>query len=76
MNHFVSSTCKGEVCGLCKRQGFSRSATHKVGEELPEDFPGIAHNLTQYVCCHHFTQLFGHGAIQFRGCLLSPEAPL
>jgi hypothetical protein len=58
MSHFVSPTTEGEYCALCK--GLVR-ATHKVGEEIPFDDPSklCRHNFTTYVCCTHFTQLFG-----------------
>ena len=35
-------------------------ATHKVGEEILWDDPHkMRHNLTAYVCCAHFTAIFG-----------------
>jgi hypothetical protein len=55
--HFVSLSCREELCGMCKRNGRRTPATHKVGEEIPPDAPLAlrhSHNLTQYVCCEHF----------------------
>lgn len=69
MEHFVSRTCQGEPCGPCHRQLVHTLATHKVGEEIPPDYPGIAtHNLTQYVCCQHFREIMGMAVTQWRGC--------
>lgn len=54
MSHFVSKSCVGEFC-RCGLQ-----ATHKVGEEIPDDDPAQArHNLTAYVCCLCFTGIMG-----------------
>lgn len=53
--HHVSLSCEGERCAIC-----GKPATHKVGEEIMWDDPTPArHNLTAYVCCHHFRLLFG-----------------
>lgn len=53
--HFVSKSCGGERCSVCKEP-----ATHKLGEEIPYDEPGpFRHNLTAYVCCAHFTMVVG-----------------
>lgn len=55
--HFISASCGGEVCGFLECR---EPATHKVGEEIASDDPNpIRHNLTRYVCCFHFTCLFG-----------------
>ncbi len=71
--HFVSATCGGEICGMCYRLGIDRPATHKVGEEIPDDAPFRGHNLTQYVCCEHFGSVVGPGSASiFREC--EPEA--
>jgi len=73
--HFVSEFCKGEICGHC-----GNPATHKVGEEISFDepqpelsdtfgFPPVIigrHNLTAYVCCERFRQLFGPAAPCFK----------
>jgi hypothetical protein len=59
-DHFVSKTCKGEICGMCWREGRHHiEATHKLGEELPADYPHHRHNATQYVCCKHFSAVVG-----------------
>jgi hypothetical protein len=72
MNHFVSESCRGELCGMCYRAGETVPATHKVGEEIPDDTPvpmGYRHNLTQYVCCKHFGEIVGPAsARRFTGC--------
>lgn len=71
MEHFVSASCKGEKCGMCYREGMDTAATHKVGEEIPHDFPAkfVGHNLTQYVCCYHFGVIFRQASVQsWRGC--------
>lgn len=71
--HFISSSCAGEYCthetllGIC-----GKAATHKVGEEIPNDYPANdenlpitirlhiqRHNFTAYVCCEHFGAIFG-----------------
>ena len=40
------------MCGM--------QATHKIGEEIPHDDPNpIRHNLTTYVCCDDFREIFG-----------------
>ncbi|OHA86614.1 MAG: hypothetical protein A3A96_01950 [Candidatus Zambryskibacteria bacterium RIFCSPLOWO2_01_FULL_39_39] len=62
MSHFVSGSCEGEKCRMCKDP---TPATHKVGEEILSDDPNpIRHNLTAYVCCLHFGQIFGPVAQQ------------
>jgi len=55
MAHFVSASCLGEYCSICKIP-----ATHKVGEEIMSDDPNpVRHNLTAYVCCEHFRLIMG-----------------
>ncbi len=55
MHHFISASCRGERCSMCGMQ-----ATHKIGEEIPHDDPNpIRHNLTTYVCCDDFREIFG-----------------
>lgn len=89
MKHFVSASCAGELCSVCKAP-----STHKLGEEIMHDEPCMLcgerfvsdvvdpdraqdsqencpsffhfagpgsqrHNLTAYVCCHHFTMIVG-----------------
>lgn len=74
MTHFVSKSCRGEHCGICYRQGQRRPATHKVGEEILSDWyeqhtAGPLHNLTQYVCCQHFAEIFSaKSTSEWRGC--------
>lgn len=71
MTHFVSASTRGEICGMCYRAFRSTPATHKVGEEIPTDGKGFGHNLTQYVCCAHFGQIFRpESAITWRGCII------
>ena len=54
--HFVSASCRGETCSMCREQ----PATHKVGEEIPHDDPNPnRHNLTAYVCCEDFVRIVG-----------------
>jgi uncharacterized protein DUF3310 len=60
-SHFVSESCQGEICGICIRTNSAQvSATHKVGEEIATDDPNqVRHNLTNYLCCAHFTMVMG-----------------
>ncbi len=61
MTDFVSATCEGERCTLC-----GVPATNKVGEEIPHDDPmPVRHNLTAYVCAHHFKAIM-HGGKKVR----------
>lgn len=70
--HFISATCEGEICTVCYGEGGRVPATHKVGEEIASDEPTDSrfwhvsmndrHNFTAYVCCDHFTKIFG-GAV-------------
>jgi len=55
-NHFVSETCKGELCRMCLAP-----ATHKVGEEIAHDDDDnrFRHNYTAYVCCSCFSKILG-----------------
>lgn len=56
--HFVSASCGGERCRVC-----GKTATHKIGEEIPHDDPQpIRHNYTAYVCCEEFRRLMGEWA--------------
>lgn len=70
--HFVSTSCGGELCGICLRlTGHRIPATHKIGEEIMHDTPReilIGHNLTQYVCCACFVNIFGLSSVRWRGC--------
>jgi hypothetical protein len=61
MRHFVSKSCGGEMCNVCYHEGEAVPATHKVGEEIPDDDPSPTgrHNLTAYVCCAHFVEIMG-----------------
>jgi len=70
MEHFVSVSCGGEICGMCYRERKQTvPATHKVGEELPDDYPTMRHNATQYVCCDHFASIMGaETALMWAGC--------
>ncbi len=57
MPHFVSRYCKGRKCQI---SGCQNPASHKVGEEIPDDDPDqTGHNLTAYVCCEHFRFIMG-----------------
>ena len=75
LNHFVSASCQGEYCVMCRLNStdlgrYARPATHKVGEEIMNDDPDPErHNLTAYLCCTHFRQLFGPAA----HCLDNPR---
>jgi hypothetical protein len=74
--HFVSESCAGEDCGICRRRGNTGvAATHKVGEEILDGAPPelyMTHNLTQYICCAHFGEIFGPASVwAFRGCEVS-----
>jgi hypothetical protein len=62
--HFVSASCGGVNCAMCLDLDRKKCpATHKVGEEIPDDDPyPIRHNLTAYVCCKHFCQIVGNAA--------------
>ena len=59
-NHFVSTSCEGELCRMC-----GKDATHKVGEEIAwDDTEGsMRHNYTAYVCCGCFKSIFGPAVI-------------
>lgn len=80
VKHFISASCDDERCGHAVLSSehvaadgvhyCGRPATHKVGEEIPHDYPfpehpelpGAkmgTHNLTVYVCCEHFGMIFG-----------------
>ena len=51
---FVSATCQGERCRC------GAPAVKKVGEEIAFDDPNPQrHNLTAYVCAHHYAELMG-----------------
>lgn len=63
--HFISKFTKGETCWVCQYP-----ATHKVGEEIFSDDPlPNRHNLTNYVCCSHFTFILGRAT----GCFKEDE---
>lgn len=54
-NRFVSASCQGERCTMC-----GAPAEAKVGEEIMWDDPNRnRHNLTAYVCAHHFAVIMG-----------------
>ena len=76
-NHFVSQSCIGEDCGMCRRENLITQATHKLGEEIPDDYRGLPrHNLTQYVCCRHFALIVGlESARRYTGCYVAEKAP-
>ncbi len=60
--HFISKTCEGVWCHMCKDNVMHVPATHKVGEEIAVDAPGsekLRHNLTAYVCCDCFRKIMG-----------------
>jgi hypothetical protein len=54
---YVSGNCVGNICLI---DDCGKDATHKVGEEMldGEPFPE-RHNLTNYVCCDHYQNVFG-----------------
>ena len=53
-NHFVSSSCAGEICSC------GAGATHKVGEVIMHDDPDkMRHEYTAYVCCDCFQAIMG-----------------
>lgn len=55
VKHFVSTSCEGEKCSICKKP-----ATHKVAEVILHDDPNkMRHEFTAYVCCEHFKLIFG-----------------
>ncbi len=57
---FVSCCCEGE---LCSYEGCSAPAEHKVLENIFDDDPlPNRHELTAYVCHHHFRQIMGPAA--------------
>jgi len=52
-SRFISKTCIGEKCSVC-----GKTATNKLGEEIPYDDPyPNRHNLTAYVCAEHFDMI-------------------
>lgn len=66
--HHVSGSCEGERCSVC-----GAPATHKLGEEIPDDDPHPnRHNLTAYVCCAHFGMVLGRLARERCGLAKSP----
>ena len=65
---FVSETCEGEVC-WCEKP-----AVRKVGEEFAYDEPNPdRHNLTRYICAHHFAELMGPAGARSVG--IAPVTP-
>jgi len=58
---WVSGTCCGETCTLCKAP-----AAHKIGEEIAFDdpFPN-RHNLTAYVCDPCFRRIMGDWGVDW-----------
>ena len=67
----ISEACRGEACTVCcsiKNPSVldpnffgNETATHKIGEEILFDDPrnhAPHHNLTAYVCCAHFKNIF------------------
>jgi hypothetical protein len=66
---FVSETCEGEVCWCGK------PAVRKVGEEFAYDEPNPnRHNLTRYICAHHFAELMGPAGARSVG--IAPVVPV
>jgi hypothetical protein len=66
---FVSETCEGEVCWCGK------PAVRKVGEEFADDEPNPnRHNLTRYICAHHFAELMGPAGARSVG--IAPVVPV
>jgi hypothetical protein len=66
---FVSETCEGEVCWCGK------PAVRKVGEEFAHDEPNPnRHNLTRYICAHHFAELMGPAGARSVG--IAPVFPV
>lgn len=53
--HGIDSAIVGHVCSVCQKP----RAAHKIGEELPADLTGPAHNLTNWLCCLCFRQVVG-----------------
>ncbi len=67
--HAVPEWCAGEVCGMCWRSFVRKvDATHKVSEVLSMSGSLARHELTQYVCCRHFAEIFGAKGAAFVGC--------
>jgi hypothetical protein len=57
---FVSGCCEGERCSF---EGCSTQAEHKVEETIfPDDPFQHRHELTAYVCHHHFRLIMGPAA--------------
>jgi len=66
---FVSETCEGELCWCGK------PAVRKVGEEFADDEPNPnRHNLTRYICAHHFAELMGPAGARSVG--IAPVVPV
>lgn len=63
MTHFVSESCRGELCMMrssLDAQLCLTPAFHEVSEEIMHDDPQpIRHPRTVYLCCSHFSQLLG-----------------
>ena len=71
MTHTRPRACEGEFCRMC-----ARDAMHKVGEEiLDDDRNPQRHNLTAYVCCECFGEIFGPSAIAMCLRLASADKP-
>ena len=53
---FISASCVGERCFVCKEQ-----ATHKIEESIFGDEPKwwARHPYTSYLCCKHFQMVLG-----------------
>jgi len=67
--HEQHPTCRGELCNFRSDEGEPRCgapAMHKVGEE--QTAPTGIHNLTAYLCCHHFSLVMGSMAERVHGC--------
>lgn len=72
VEHFVSASCEGEICHVCKVP-----ATHKASEVIQwdsPDYPHKRHPLTAYLCCEHFVMVFGD--VGHAPTLSAPQAAL
>lgn len=76
---WISGTCQGEKCAVrnIDDKPCNAPAYVKVGEEIPFDDPFPArHNLTAYICRHHFETLMGkHGVHCRMRCIENKGGP-
>ena len=59
--HYILDSAQGERCQMC-----CNPATHKIGEEVPDDHPANRrHNWTNYLCCPCFGNVLGPAVVKW-----------